>query len=83
MSRPDPEFDRVRAMAEAIRRGADVNRKDPDGRYPVHAVVEWDRAAEILEALLTHGADATLTYQNHTAMDLAIVSRSSTMSQPR
>ena len=60
-----------------IDRGADVNRKSTiGGHYPMHAVIEWDRDPRILESLLSHGADLTLTYERKTAMELATGSKS-------
>ncbi len=56
--------------------GADVNCRNSHGYYPVHAVIAWDRDPKILEALLIHGADPTLQYQNKTAVQLAIDSQS-------
>ncbi len=59
-----------------INHGADVNCRGRAGHYPVHAVIAWDRDPKILEALLTHGANPTLQYQNNTAVQLAIDSQS-------
>ena len=59
-----------------IERGADVNREDPHGYRAAHAVIQWDRDPRLLEALLAHGADPTLTSRNVTAVQLALDSKS-------
>ena len=56
--------------------GADVNCRGSYGHCPVHAVIAWDRDPSILEALLAHGADPTLKYENKTAGELAAISKS-------
>lgn len=59
-----------------IERGADVNCKSRSGYRPVHAAIAWDRDPKILEALLTHGADLTLMYQDQSAVQIASESKS-------
>jgi ankyrin repeat protein len=59
-----------------IAHGAEVNRQSPVGDYPLHTVIDWQRDPKILEALLAHGADPRLTYQELTALEWAKASKS-------
>jgi ankyrin repeat protein len=59
-----------------IDHGAEVNRQSPVGDYPLQTVIEWQRDPKILEALLAHGADPTLTYQDKSASEWAKESKS-------
>ncbi|MHB1037529.1 MAG: ankyrin repeat domain-containing protein [Pirellulales bacterium] len=69
-------YDKTDIALLLINRGADVNCRGFTGHCPVHAVIEWNRAPKILEALLTHRADPSLKHQNKTAAELAIQSKS-------
>ena len=60
----------VRARAQLVRHGADVNAKDAGGHRPLHlAAFEGD--AETLQALLAHGATDAQNAEGRTALQIA------------
>lgn len=68
-------YNKVEIALLLIELGVDVNGKGRSGHRPVQAVVDWDRDPKILEALIAHAADLTLTYQNKSLRELALEAR--------
>jgi ankyrin repeat protein len=58
-----------------IENGCSVNRVSRWG-YPLHDAISTRSDPEIVEALLAHGADSMLRYQDKTVVDLAKESKS-------
>lgn len=65
-------YNEIEVIKEMLKRGADINLLDANGRTAVHCAIQIG-SKSTLEFLLDNGPDLTIRYQTYNAVEFAII----------